>query len=439
MQDSPEDRLNDLIAAARKAGADAAEVGTMRSRSASVTVRLGKLETVQWQEPESWVLRVWVGQRSAAQDSIDLGDRTACESLIERAIAMARLAPEDPYSMLAPAAVVRCVTLADEAPLELYDPAEPTTAELESTARDAEAAALAVAGVTNSSGGEAAASASRAWRINSEGFSSQMERSSFNIGVGVIAGEHATMQIDGFSRKVVWRADLPSPESIGTEAGQRAVARLNPRRVPSTCGPVIFERRIAAMLLSPFLTAIHGSSIARGGSFLRHRRGERVFASNVRILDDPAVVRGAASRLIDTAGVPSRKRLLIEDGVLNDWVLDVSSARQLGLAPNCGDLGNLTLMRGQHSLQELMAEAGTGLLVTSMFRPSLNIDTGDWSAGVSGLWFERGEIAFAANEITVAGSLPDIYARLVPGADLRIEGGFDAPSLLVDGVTIAGA
>jgi len=402
-------------------------------------VRLGKLETVQRQEPENWSLRVWVGARSASLGSIDLSARAMRDTLVERALTMARLAPEDPYSGLAPVEIIRSVSSADEAVLQLYDPVEPTAAALEDAARAAEAAALAAAGVTNSSGARATANTTRNWHVTSEGLAIERHRSSFGLQVGVVAGKDGTMETDSYGRNAVWQADLPPAASIGAEAARRAVARLGPRRLSSTRAPVIFERRVATALISPLLGAIHGQNIARGTSFLRRRLGEAVFGREVALLADPLVVRGMGSHLVDSEGLPSKARALIDDGVLTGWILDVASARQLGMAPNSGSPGNLTLAPGADSMTDLMAQAGTGLLVTSMFGPSLNAATGDWSAGVSGIWFEHGVAAYPVNEITVAGSLSDFYARLIPASDLVIESGFDAPSLLVDAVTIAGA
>lgn len=439
MTDAFEDQLHDLVAAARRAGADAAEARAARIDRTQVAVRAGKLETVQREEPEVWSLRVWAGARSATLTSIDLSAPEARGDLVERVLTMARLAPEDPYAGLAPAAIIRSVSLLDEAPLQLYDPAEPSVAELEALARAAEAGALAVDGVTRSNGGGATMTASLACHVTSEGLSAVSRRSAFQVSAAAVAGADGAMETDGYGRGAAWLSDLPDAASIGTEAGRRAAARLGARKLASTRAPVIFERRVSMQVLGPCLAAISGAAVARGSSFLKDRLGRPVFARGVRLLDDPAVVRGLASRLADEEGLPARPRALIDDGVLTGWMLGVSSGRQLGLEPNGARPSNLTLAPGPDSLAELMAKAGTGLLVTGMFGPSLNPENGDWSAGVSGVWFERGEPVHPVNEITAAGSLPEFYARLIPGSDLVIEGAANAPSLLVDDVSIAGA
>jgi len=439
MDIAPEDQLHDLIAAARRAGADAAEAHTGRSIQTKVAVRLGKLETVQREEPEGWSLRVWVGARSASLASIDFSDRTKRDALVERALTMARLAPEDPHSGLAPADLVRSISVEDEAPLQLFDPTEPRAANLEEIARTVEAAALAVKGVTNSYGGEATSSHSHQWRLTSDGFVGCSRRSWFSLSTSAIAGENGVMEVDGYGRGAPWREDLPAAEQIGAEAGRRAVDRLGARKLATTRAPVIFERRLSMAILRPYLSAINGGSVARGSSFLKHRLGERVFAPGIRVMDDPTLVRGLASRLVNSEGLPAKPWVLVDDGVLTGWITDVASARQLGLTPNGLGVTNLTMEPGADNLETLMAQAGTGLLVTNLFGPSLNPQTGDWSAGASGVWFEKGGPAYPVNEITVAGCLPDFYARLIPGSDLVIEASTNAPSLLIDAVSIAGA
>jgi PmbA protein len=441
MDHTPENQLHDLLKAAQCAGADAVQAVADQSESTSVAVRHGKLETVQRQEADSWTLQVWVGARSASLSAIDLGNKAARDDLVARTLVMARAASEDPYSGLAPADLVCSASREAEFALDLNDPTEFSAADLERSARDSEAAALAIAGVTNSEGGRAAGWRTRGWQVTSEGLVNYWQRSAFNVGATVVAGRDK-MEVDGFGRSARWRADLPCAESIGAEAGRRAVAKIGARKLASTRAPVIFERRLAINLLEPLLNAISGGSIARGTSFLKHRLGEPVFASNVRIFDDPTVVRGQGSRVVDGEGVLTPKRAIVDNGVLSTWLLDVSSARQLGLTPNgYGRAGtsNLSLLPGSESLDDLMRQAGSGLLVTGMFGPSLNMATGDWSAGVYGIWFERGEPAFPVSEITVAGSLPEFYARMVPASDLEVQGAANAPSLLVDDVAIAGS
>jgi len=440
-----QDLLQDMLAAAKAAGADAAEVVLAERAALSVGVRLGALEEVEREESRDLGVRVFVGRRQASVSGSDLS-REGRGRLIERAVAMARLAPEDPYAGLAPDERLMKGPLPD---LQVYDPVEPTAETLEQRALAIEDAARAVAGVTNSEGGSASWSSSRWLMATSGGFSAPHQVSSFSTYASVIAGDGETMERGGEGRTVRWQADLPNVEVIGREAGRRAVAQLGSRKIASTTAPVIFENDIATSLLSPFVGAISGPAVARGTSFLKDKLGQAVFAPGIRINDDPLRLRGLGSTPYDDEGVANHGVDIIKDGVLTTWLLNVASASQLGLQttghaqrhlaspPSVGP-SNLTLQPGTRDLAGLMADAGKGLLVTSMFGPSLNANTGDWSAGVSGFWFENGEIAYPVNEITVAGNLIELYRRITPGSDLEFRRASNSPSLLIDGVTIAG-
>jgi len=439
------DILPDLVAAALRAGADAAEAVSAERASLSVGVRNGRLEDVEREESRDHGLRVFVGRRQATVSASDLSDATRAR-LVERAVAMAKLAPEDPYAGLAPADRLARGPFPD---LDLFDPAERSAAELEAAAAEAEAAALGVEGVAKSEGGHAAASSSR-WRlVTSTGFDGAYHGSAFSLGVGVIAEKDGAMERGGEHRATRHLSDLPSAKAIGAEAGRRAVARVGPRKIASTTAPVIFENRVATQALSPLLGAVSGPSIARGTSFLKDRLGQPVLPKGVSLIDDPFRPRGLGSTPFDDEGVEVMRRAIVEDGVLTTWLLNTASAAQLGLASTghasrglAGPPGvsthNLHLEPGDRDLAALMADAGTGLLITSMFGPSLNANTGDWSAGVSGFWFKAGQIAHPVSEITVAGNLKDLWARLVAGSDLEFRGSFNSPSLLFDAVAIAG-
>jgi PmbA protein len=412
--------LNDVVSAALKAGADAAEAVFAERQSLSVSVRLGELEEVEREEARDLGLRVFVGQRSATVSGSDISS-DARAKLIERAVAMARLAPEDPYASLA----------------------------LETQARMTEDAARTYEGVTNTDGGSASWS-SASWRLlTSDGFSGVHAATGHSLSCSAIAGEGASMERGGEGRSARHFADLPGAGDIGREAGRSAVARLNAQKIASTTAPVIFENRLAMSLIGPLLGAISGPSIARGSSFLKDKLHQQIFAKGVDLIEDPHRVRGLGSAPFDDEGVETVRRALIDNGVLTTWLLNTSSAKQLGLAttghasrglagPSGVSTSNLTLSTGDRDLAGLMEDAKTGLLVTSMFGPSLNGNTGDWSVGCSGLWFENGEVTGPVTEITVAGNLIDIYARLIPGSDLEFRGSNNAPSILVDGLAIAG-
>ena len=440
-----ENLLADVVSAALKAGADSAEAVGAQRAALGINVRMGALEEVEREESRDLGLRVFVGQRQATVSGSDISAEARAK-LIERAVAMARLAPEDPYGGLAPQDRLAKGPFVE---LDLYDPQEPSPEALEEVARAAEDAARANPKITNSDGGSASASSSH-WRlVTSTGFSGVYQASAFSITASAIAGDGETMESGYDGRSARWRGDLPSAQSIGEEAGRRAAQRLGARKIDSTTAPVIFENRVAMSLISPLIGAIAGPSIARGTSFLKDKLNAQLFAKGVNIVDDPHKVRGLGSSPFDDEGVANRRWALIEDGILTTWLMNASSARQLGLettghasrglagAPGVSTT-NLTLKPGAHSQAELIAQAGKGLLITSMFGPSLNGNTGDWSVGCSGFWFENGELTYPVAEITVAGNLIDIYGRLVPGADLEIRGSANAPSLLVDGLAIAG-
>lgn len=440
-----ENLLHEVVAAALAAGADAAEAIVAERQSLSINVRLGELEEVEREEARDLGLRVFIGRKQASVSASDISP-TSRAKLIERVVAMARLAPEDPFAGLAPREQLAHAPWPD---LDAFDPEEPSAESLEDQARAAEAAAREVAGVTNSDGGSASWGAS-AWRfVTSEGFSGHHRSSSFSLSASAIAGEGSGMERGGEGRSQRWRTDLPGPESIGAEAGRRAVQRLGARKIASTTAPVIFENRLATSLISPLIGAISGPSVARGTSFLKDKLGQRVFAKGVTLSEDPHRPRGLGSRPFDDEGVANHRREIIADGVLTTFLLNIASARQLGMEttghasrglagpPGVGP-SNLTLEPGELDQAGLMREAGSGLLVTSMFGPSLNPNNGDWSVGVSGFWFEGGEVAYPVTEITVAGNLVDIYARLVIGSDLEIRGASNAPSLLIDQLAIAG-
>ena len=440
-----ENLLQDVVAAALRAGADAAEAVGAERQSLSIGVRLGALEEVEREEARDLGLRVFIGQQQATVSGSDVSAEARAK-LVERAVAMARLAPDDKYAGMAPEDRLAKGHLPD---LDLIDPFEPTAEQLEAQARAAEDAARQVQGITNSEGGSAGWSSSR-WRlVTSHGFSGAHAATGFSVGASVIAGDDEVMERGYDGRSTRWHTELPTSESIGHEAGRRAVARLGARKIESTTAPVIFENRLAASIISPVVGAVAGPAVARGVSFLKTKLGEQVFAKGVHIVDDPHRKRGLGSAPFDDEGVATRETRLIDDGVLTTWLLNSASARQLGLqttghasrglaGPPGVSPANLTLLPGERDMAGLMQDAGTGLLVTMMFGPSLNSNTGDWSIGVSGFWFEGGELAYPVTEITVAGNLIDIYARLVPGSDLEFRGATNAPSVLIPDLAIAG-
>ncbi|HVP83275.1 MAG TPA: metallopeptidase TldD-related protein [Rhizomicrobium sp.] len=441
----PRETLEDLIRAAKRAGADAADALIVGSVASSVSYRMGQLEDVERAESSDLGLRVFVGQRVAFVSSTDL-TKSALAELPERAVAMARLAPEDKFAGLAPKEL-----LARDFPnLDIEDPSEPSADLLIARAKDAEAAAMAVPGVTNSEGGGASFGRSAVTLATSEGFFGSYAGTSHSVGVSVLSGEGTGMERDYESASARHSSDLDSSESIGKSAGERAVKRLNPRRVKSQSVPVVFDPRVSAGLLGHFAGAISGAGIARGVSFLKEFMGKQVFASGISIIDDPHRIRGQRSKPFDGEGVRSHRRAIIENGVLTTWLLDTASAKQLGLTttghaargtggPPSPSTTNFYMEAGKVSPDELMGDIREGLYLTELMGMGVNGVTGDYSRGAAGFWIENGKIAYPVSEITIASNLKDMFRNLTAANDLVFRYGTNAPTLRVEGMTIAGA
>ncbi len=440
------DRLDTIIAAARAAGADTADALYAGDASTSIAVRLGTLEDVGRSEGEELGLRVFIGQRSASVVTSDLSPAALLEAAA-RAVAMARLAPEDQYAGLADADLLLKSTPQD---LEIDDATELTPERLKSLALEAEDAARAIKGVANSEGGGAAMGRAVMALATSTGFSAGRSGSSFSLSASVIAGEGAAMQRDYAWHAARFFDDLETAADIGQRAGYRAVGRLNPIKLETASLPVVFDPRVSASLIGHFVGAITGSSITRGTSFLKDAMGTAVFAPGISIIDDPLRARGLRSRSFDGEGLPVQTQALIENGMLTTWLLDTSSARQLGLRPTghasrgtSGPPGagtsNLHMAAGSLSPAELIADIKRGILVTELIGMGVNGLTGDYSRGAAGFLIENGEITVPVAEITIAGNLKDMFLALTPANDLRFRHGSNAPTLRVDGMTIAGA
>jgi PmbA protein len=441
----PQAILGQLIEAARRAGADAADALLAESVSASVSYRLGKLEDVERAESTDLGLRVFVGQRVAFVSSTDLSPRGLSE-LPERAVGMARLAPEDRFACLAPPEL-----LAKSFPaLDLEDADEPAADALVERARAVEGAAMAVPGITNSEGGGASFSRSAVALATSEGFFGRYAATSHNIGVAVLAGEGTAMERDYDYASARRNGDLESPDAIGKRAGERTVARLNPRKVKSQAVPVVYEPRVSAGLLNHFAGAISGAAVARGVTFLKDRMGEAVFSSNINIIDDPHRLRGLRSKPFDGEGVRNARSAIVENGVLKTWLLDCASAKQLGLTttghaargtggPPSPSATNLYIEPGPQAPGGLIADIGEGFYVTELIGMGVNGVTGDYSRGAAGFWIEKGKIAYPVSGITIAGNLKEMFRNITPANDLEFRHGFNAPTLRVEGMTIAGS
>jgi len=444
---TPFERLEALLKAAKAAGADAAEAVFAESQSLSVGVRKGALEAVERDETADLGLRVFVGRKQAVVSVSEFSPATL-DRTVDRAVAMAKLAPDDPYADLAdPALLYRG---AGEDKLDLYDGSTLAAETLQRRALDIEEIGLGVDTRLQSDAANTGYS-HNCWHMMTTGGFQGMHHTSlfFQSGRFIATGADGAMERDGEGRSTRYLADLPPLEEIARTAAERAVAALGARKIATQKVPVVFDRRIAKSLIGQFLGAISGTAIARGSSFLKNKLGQQLFSPSVSIVEDPLRVRGLGSCLFDDEGVATKATALIDKGVLTTWLLNTASAKQLGLTttghasrglaspPGVG-AHNVTLSPGTQSFDDLLKDAGSGVVVTSMFGPSVNSDTGDWSAGASGFWFENGTIAYPVNEITVAGNLIDMYARLIPGSDLEIRGTLDTPSFLIDAMSVGG-
>jgi PmbA protein len=436
------DRVSTLVDAAKAAGADAADAVAIRGRSTSVSVRLGKVESTQSAEGDDVSLRVFIGQRVASVSATAASDPKA---LAERAVAMARVSPEDPFQGLADASLLE-KSIRD---LDLFDPTEVSADRLREDALAMEEAALAVSGVTNSGGSGASAGLGGLVLATSHGFLGQYVGSRFSRSASVIAGEGTGMERDyDFSSRLHF-ADLDPAEAIGRSAGERAVRRLSPRKARTGEVAVVFDPRVARGIAGHLAGAINGASVARKTSFLRDMMGKQVASAAITVIDEPARLRGQASRPFDGEGVEGPALTMVDKGVLNHWFLSTSAARELGLVTNGrGVRGgssvspsstNLSIEPGDQSPEELIGSLKSGFYVTEVFGQGVNMITGEYSRGASGFWIENGALSYPVSEVTIASNLKDMFLRMVPANDLDRNYGTAAPTLLIEGMTLAGS
>ncbi|WP_299044885.1 TldD/PmbA family protein [uncultured Tateyamaria sp.] len=437
-----------LLKAAKSAGADAADAMAVQGTSVSVDVRAGALEQAERSEAIDIGLRVFVGQKQANVSASDTSDRTV-EEMAMRAVAMAAEAPDDPYAGLADPD--QLTTSWDVEALELNDTtAEPAAEDLQADAMAAEAAAMQVAGVTQVQQSSAGYGARDIWLAASNGFSGGYRRTDRGLSCVAIAGTGTGMERDYSGDSRIFQSDLRSAEDIGTEAGMRTVERVGARKPPTGTFPVVFDERISSSLIGHLLAAANGSSVSRGSSWLRDHLGRQVLPEGLNLVEDPCLPRTPGSRPFDAEGLRTQRRLIVEDGVLTGWTLDLANARKLGMAPT-GNAArgtsappspsnwNIALDAGSATRDDLIRDMGTGLLVTSMIGATINPNTGDYSRGTAGMWVEDGEIAYPVNECTIAGTLLDMLRRIVPANDARPHLSRVVPSLLIPGMTLAGS
>ena len=436
--------LESLIGKATAAGADAADAVFMESISLSLVQRLGEREHLARSESAELGLRVFLGARQAIVSSSD-ASAPAMDELVERAVAMARSVPEDPFCGLADAD-----QLATDFPdLEGCDEQEPDADTLSERATQAEDAARAVPGVTNSEGAEASWGRSSIAVASTNGFSQIRSGSRHSISVSVLAGEGSEMERDYDYVTTVHGDDLPPPADIGRSAGEKTVNRLNPKKATSASVPVVYDPRVANSLVRHLAGAVNGTAVARGTTFLKDKIGEQIFPAATTIVDDPLRPRGLGSKSFDGEGVGTKRLDIIEAGVLTSWILDLRSARQLGLSttghagrgissPPSPSTTNLYLQAGDVTPKELMSDIKAGLYITEMMGFGVNTITGDYSRGASGFWIENGELAYPVNEVTIAGNLEHMFSHLTAADDLEFRYATNAPTLRIEGMTVAG-
>ena len=438
------DLLSDLIARTKRAGADAADAVLFESASLEVSYRLGTREDLERSESKDLGLRVFLGQKQAIVSTTDVSQSSLAE-LLQRGLAMAGAMPDDPYCGLADPDRL-CTDIPD---LDLDDGVEPAPGALYEMAAAAEAAALAIEGVSNSESAGAGWGHSRIALVTSTGFAGSYATSSHSLFVSVIAGEGTAMERDYDFSSAHHAADLADPTAIGTSAGKRAVRRLHPRKVESQQIPVVFDPRVSHSMLGHFSGAINGAAVARGTSFLKDRLGKKVFAEGIAIVDEPHRPRGLASKPFDGEGVANREWQLVENGELTTWIMDSASARQLGLAttghasrgtsgPPSPSTTNLYMRPGDCSRDDLLGGITTGLYVSELIGFGVNGVTGDYSRGAAGFWIENGALAHPVSELTIAGNLKDMFLHMTPADDLTFRYGSNAPTLRIDGLMVAG-
>ena len=436
--------LSDLLDAAKKAGAEAADAVVYNAASLSVSCRMGELEKLERAESNDLGLRVLIGKQQAMVSSTDF-DPSTLNEVVERCVAMAKAAPEDPYCGLAdPDQIVTNPPVID-----ICDDTEPTNEAMVEAAKTAEDAARAVAGVTNTEGAETGWSQADIAIAATNGFARSYSTSSHSLAASVVAGEGTAMERDYDYTSAVYYSDLEDPAEIGRNAGQRAVKRLNAQKVKTQQVPVIYDPRVSGGLVRHFAGDINGSSITRGTSFLKDSMGEKIFSDGINIIDDPHRPRGFRSKPFDAEGLANKRSAIADNGVLTTWVLDLSAARQLGLestghasrgtsSPPSPSLTNLYMEAGSQTPAQLMADIENGFYITELIGMGINMITGDYSRGATGFWIENGEITYPVSEMTIAGNLKDLFANLVPANDLKFRYGTDAPTIRVDGLTVAG-
>lgn len=427
----------EVLRAAKAAGATAAETEISTGFGQNISVRLDEVETIEYNRDKGMSVTVYFGERRGHASSSDLSPQ-ALQDTVEKACSIARYTAQDPFCGLADAALLaKCVP-----DLALYHPWDISVEDAIALARRCETAALETdTRLTNSEGASVSVHESLFVYANSHGFCEGYPTSRHGISCSVIAEENDTMQRDYWYHSARAPGDLESAESVGRKAGERTVRRLNPRAITTQQTPVLFEASIASGLVSHLISAISGSNLYRQSSFLLDALGQQVFSPLVNISERPHLAKGLASSAFDNEGVATTDRELVADGVLQGYVLSSYSARKLGLTTtgNAGGSHNLIVKSGQQDFAGLVKTMHKGLVVTELLGHGINLVTGDYSRGAAGFWVENGEIQHAVDEITIAGNLKDMFKGIAAvGNDVLVQGSKQCGSILVEQMTVAG-
>jgi len=435
MSDTIKNSLNLLLDTAKKLGAESAAVMGGESTSINVTARLGKLESVERNESKSIGLQLIDNKRKVNLSSTNF-NKDALIELVESAMSMIQSIPEDEFCGLADKEML----YKGDLDLDLVDDYIPETNHLLNNSIEAEDSALSINGVTNSEGASSSYSKNKVFLATSDGFYNYKEKTNYSSSISVIAGNGTKMERDYEYQSKVHNEDLDAPKNIGEIAANRAVSRLNPKKVKSNSVPIIFDPRVSGSLLSLFTGGISGQAVARGTSFLKDKMEKTIFTKNIQIIDDPHVLRGQGSRTFDGEGVESKKIKLINNGTLKSWLLSSQSARQLNLKTtgHSSGVSNLYMEPGDKTNIDLISSIKEGFYVTEMMGMSFNQVTGDYSRGATGFWIEKGEKTYPVSEVTIAGNIIDMYSMLTPASDLKLITGIDAPTILIEKMMVAG-
>ena len=435
MTNKIESSLNLLLDTTKKLGAECTTVMANENTSVNVAARLGKLENIERNESSNIGLEIIDKKRKVSLSSTNL-NQEALEELAKNAMNMVKSIPIDEYCGLADKNMLYDGNL----DLNLVDNYIPENDDLLNNSIEAEDSALNIKGITNTEGASSTYSKNKFYLATSDGFFNTNDKTNYSTGISVIAGKGTKMERDYEYQSKVHFSDLDTPKTIGEKAAERAISRLNPKKIKSNSVPVIFDPRVSGSLLSLFIGGISGQAITRGTSFLKDKMNKDIFKNTINIIDDPHIKRGARSLTFDGEGVATKKLNLVENGKLKSWLLNSQYARQLNLKStgHYSGVSNLYMSPGKKTNLELIKSIDQGFYITEMLGMSFSQVTGDYSRGASGYWIEKGEKAYPVSEVTIAGNILDMYNMLTPASDLKMITGIDAPTLMIDKMIVAG-